>query len=46
MSILAEMIGVKYGKVDEREASTTAGSARSLRWTPRHATEATLSGAT
>ena len=44
VSILAEMIGVKYGKVGASGASTTAGSAQSLRWTPGKATKATVSG--
>ena len=43
VSILAEMIGVKYGKLDASDASTNAGSAQSLRWTPRHTAEATVS---
>lgn len=42
VSILAEMIGVRYGKLDANEASTTGGTARSLRWTPGTATEATV----
>ena len=45
VSILAEMIAVKHGRVDASGASTSAGSAQSLRWTPKNATEATL-GAT
>ena len=44
VSILAEMIGVKYGKLDASDASINAGSAQSLRWTPRHTAEATVSG--
>ena len=43
VSILAEMIAVKYGKLDANNASTNAGSARSLRWTPRQTAEATVS---
>lgn len=44
VSILAEMIGVKYGKVDTSGAASSAGSIQSLRWTPGHATEAAVSG--
>ena len=42
VSILAEMIAVKYGKVDARGDSTSAGPAQSLRWAPGNATEATV----
>ena len=44
VSILAEMIAVKYGKVDASGASTSAASAQSLRWTPGNTTEATVGG--
>ena len=44
VSILAEMIGVKYGKVDASGTSTTEGSAQSLRWTPGNAAKATVGG--
>jgi len=44
VSILAEMIGVKYGTIDASGTSTTAGSAQSLRWTPGKTTEATVGG--
>ena len=44
VSILAEMIGVKYGKVDASGTSTTDGSAQSLRWTPGNAAKATVGG--
>ena len=42
VSILAEMIAVKYGKVDATVASSDAGTAASLRWTPGSTTEATV----
>ena len=44
VSILAEMIGVKYGKLDASDASTNAGSPQSLRWTPRQTAKATVRG--
>ena len=44
VSILAEMIGVKYGKLDASEASTAVGSAQSLRWTPRHTAKTAVGG--
>ena len=44
VSILAEMIGVKYGKVHASGTSTTEGSAQSLRWTPGNAAKATVGG--
>ena len=44
VSILAEMIAVKYGKLDANDASTSAGSAQSLRWTPRHTAAPAVSG--
>ena len=44
VSILAELIAVKYGKVDAGGASAGTGAAQSLRWTPGKATEATVDG--
>ena len=44
ISILAEMIGVKYGKIGAETAQTTERPARSLSWTPRSASEATVGG--
>ena len=44
VSILAEMIAVKYGKVDAREVSGSVGTAESLRWTPGSTTEAPVGG--
>ncbi len=44
VSILAELIAVKYGKADASGASTSAESAASLRWTPGKAAEATVEG--
>ena len=44
VSILAEMIAVKYSKVDASGASTSAGAAQSLRWTPGSTTAATVGG--
>ena len=40
VSILAEMIGVKYGKIDPNAGQDTERAARSLSWTPRSQTEA------
>ena len=42
VSILAELIGVKYGKVGPDTSETGERQAQSLRWTPRNATEATV----
>jgi xanthine dehydrogenase accessory factor len=42
VSILAEMIAVKYGKVDATETSSDVGTAASLRWTPGSTIEATV----
>ena len=44
ISILAEMIGVKYGKIGAETAQTAERPARSLSWTPRSASEATVGG--
>jgi xanthine dehydrogenase accessory factor len=42
ISILAEMIGVKYGKIDPNADQDTERVTRSLSWTPRSQTEATV----
>ena len=44
VSILAELIAVKYGKMEAGGASTGAGAAQSLRWAPGSTTEATVGG--
>ena len=42
VSILAELIGVKYGKIDPTASDAEERPAQSLRWTPRDAPEATV----
>jgi xanthine dehydrogenase accessory factor len=42
VSILAELIAVKYGKTEAGGASTGEGAAQSLRWAPGSTTEATV----
>ena len=41
VSILAELIGVKYGKIGADATDTDSASAASLRWIPRSAAETT-----
>jgi xanthine/CO dehydrogenase XdhC/CoxF family maturation factor len=41
VSILAELIGVKYGKIAEDASESGAETVNSLRWTPLGAPQAT-----
>jgi xanthine/CO dehydrogenase XdhC/CoxF family maturation factor len=43
VSILAEMIGVRYGKIAADSTDTARNQARSLRWTPNES-QATVNG--
>ena len=44
VSILAELIGVKYGRIDADAGGTGARDARSMSWSPRPRPEAAVSG--
>jgi xanthine/CO dehydrogenase XdhC/CoxF family maturation factor len=44
VSILAELIGVKYGKIDTDASDTGDRRAQSPRWSPNSATEVTIGG--
>ena len=44
VSILAELIGVKYGRIDADAGGTGARDARSMSWSPRPRSEAAVGG--
>ena len=44
VSILAELIGVKYGKIDAGAGQAAARDARSMSWSPRPRSEAAVGG--
>ena len=44
VSILAELIGVKYGKIDAGAGEARARDARSMSWSPRPRSEVAVGG--